>query len=392
MDILQVAPYFPPYPGGQEKHVEKLSETLQRRGHNVKVLTADYPPDADRQSPSDISVYRLPVHKRVLRNPIVSPRREVVRLFRWADVVHAHNEHALTSNIAALLGSRVDAQTVLTCHGQLSFRDRASDIAESVYNRTIGAATLRAMDRVIALSESDKEYLGTLGVRSRDIDVIPNAIEPPNQPADAVVSEFEDRHDLAGRDVLLFVGPVVRRKSPETLLRAMPQIRSDHPDAVAVFVGKGAHLDTLKSEAQNRDLTDAVRFTGYLPERELLAAYQSGSVLAVPSISEGLPTTIMEGMIQGLPVVSTALDPLCDWFDDHALLVDSEPDAFATAIKKLLADDKLATALATDAAELVRSRFTWDRVASEVTALYATAAGNPVEPSRPERRPSVQTD
>jgi len=45
MNVLQVAPYFPPYQGGQEAHVQNLTTSLRDRGHTVKVLTSDYPPD-----------------------------------------------------------------------------------------------------------------------------------------------------------------------------------------------------------------------------------------------------------------------------------------------------------------------------------------------------------
>jgi glycosyltransferase involved in cell wall biosynthesis len=314
---------------------------------------------------------RLPVRQRFLRNPIVSPDREkIVELLTWADIAHTHNEHAFISNIVALMNYRVDTPMVLTCHGRLAFGSSAANLLEQVYNRTVGAATLRAMDRVIALSKSDKEYLNSLGVPTGRIDVVPNAIEPPESPTDAVVTEFQKRADIHDRDVILFVGPIVKRKSPETLLRAMPHILETHPDTVAMFVGKGDHLDALKNQAASLGLEETVRFTGYLPREKLHAAYRAGSVLAVSSVSEGLPTTIMEGMIHQLPVVATNLGPIRDWFDQHALLVESEPEAFAGAIRLLLSHEQMAAQLGAESAELVRSRLTWDRVASEVNRVY----------------------
>ena len=107
----------------------------------------------------------------------------------------------------------------------------------------------------------------------------------------------------------------------------------------------------------------------------MLAAYQTASVLSVPSVSEGLPTTILEGMAHELPVVATNLDPICDWFDDHALLVDSEPDAFADALNRILANDRLAAELGAEGEELVQSRFTWDRVSEDVRRVYEDVVG-----------------
>jgi len=386
MNVLQVAPYFPPYQGGQEKHVKRLTSHLRSHGHSVKVLTSAYPPKITQEESGE-DIFRLPVHSRVLRNPIVSPDRDTItELLEWADIAHTHNEHAFISNIVAMFSQRADTPVVLTCHGQLSFGSPVSDMIEQAYNRTVGAATLRAMDRVIALSESDKEYLTSLGTPPGDIEVVPNAIEPPDDPAETAVTEFRERTAIRDRDAILFVGPIVKRKSPETLLRAMARIVETHPDAVALFVGKGDHLQALKSEAASLSLGDAVQFTGYLPQKELLAAYESSSVLAVPSVSEGLPTTILEGMIHELPVVASNLGPIRDWFDRHALLVESDPKAFAGAIRLLLSQDRIATQLGAKGAELVQSRLTWDQVAAEITGVYRQLV--PESPERP--MPSVQ--
>lgn len=368
MNILQVAPYFPPYLGGQEKHVSLLTSNLRDKGHEVKVLTSDYPPDETAQDREDL--YRLPVLTRVLRNPIVSPRKEIIELFRWADVVHTHNTHASLSNIAALVGRYVETPMVLTCHGQFSFRNPVVDFIESLYTRSLGAATLQEMDRVVALSPADRDYLISLGVAPAAIDIIPNAIETPQLPPDSLVEKFQDRYNLHGREVILFIGPLLRRKSPETLIRAMPAIKKNHPNVVAVFVGDGEYLRTAKAKAQSLGLEDVVEFTGYLSEKKLLAAYRSGSILAFPSVSEGLPTTIMEGMFHELPVVATDLEPIRNWFEDYALLVDSEPDAFAGAISHLLSNDDLAERMGREGGEYVRRRFTWNRVSTEFEEVY----------------------
>jgi glycosyltransferase involved in cell wall biosynthesis len=371
MNVLQVAPYFPPYQGGQEAHVQNLTTSLRDRGHTVKVLTSDYPPD---ETGDRCKVYRLPVVKRMLRNPIVSPNAKALELFRWADVAHTHNEHAFVSNLSAVLGKHTGTPTVLTCHGQLSFGSRVSDAIERLYNRTVGAGTLKAMDRVVALSESDRAYLAGLGVNRTNIEIIPNAIEVPKPVSKSAGEEFKTEYNIDGQRVVLFLGPVVRRKSPETLLRAIPQIREEHPDIVGVFVGSGEYKPEITTRARRLGLEETVQFTGYLPENELKAAYKAASVLAVPSVSEGLPTTILEGMAHEVPVVATNLDPIRDWFDDYAVLVDSEPDAFSDAIRNILSQTDRAARLGAEGSDFVESQFTWERVSKQVDRVYRDIA------------------
>lgn len=383
MNVLQVAPYFPPYQGGQERHVLKLSEKLLDIDYRVKVLTSNFPEVGPSEEVTGAEVYRLPVWTRILRNPITPPQSEVLDLFQWADVVHVHNEHALLSNIAAVAGRAVETPLVLTCHGQLSFRSRVADLVERLYNRTVGAATLKQMDRVIALSESDREYLVSLGVAPDRTEIVPNAVSLPDPVSEDVVEGFETETGLRDSKVILFVGPVLRRKSPDTLIRAMPRIREVYPDAVALVVGKGAYLETVKTEVEKRGLQDAVRFTGYLSERHLGAAYETADLLAVPSVSEGLPTTVMEGMSYELPIVATDLPPLRDWFEEHVIFAESNPESFAEAVTDLLRNPSLAAEMGRAGAELVRSRFTWDHVAGEVDTVYRDLVQQDMEPTSP---------
>ena len=145
MNILQVAPYFPPYKGGQEEHVAKLADHLRANGHTVKVLTSDYPPEETPDEEPDI--HRLTVQARLLRNPFVIPQTVILRLFRWADVAHTHNEHAFISNLAALAGTYTGTPTVLTAMD--SYRSAVYSLTPS-NQRTIGPSALTRSKRWIA--------------------------------------------------------------------------------------------------------------------------------------------------------------------------------------------------------------------------------------------------
>src|SRR5438552_3375641 len=142
MKILQVSPYFAPYLGGQERHVQTLSRKLIERGHKVTVLTTNYPKgQPPTQFIDGIRIIRVPVRARVLRNPIAPAFLKQRELFEWADVVHVHNEHSFSANAAAHIRRRVPRPMVLTCHGQLRFNQKAADAFEQVYSRSLGLYT-----------------------------------------------------------------------------------------------------------------------------------------------------------------------------------------------------------------------------------------------------------
>ncbi|MEA3202048.1 MAG: hypothetical protein QOE90_3476 [Thermoplasmata archaeon] len=373
MKILQVNPYYAPYLGGQERHVQTLARKLKERGHEVVVLTSNYPKSAPEETIEGIRVVRVPVYGRILRNPIAPGFARHKDLFAWADVVHVHNEHGLSANLAAYLGPRVKRPMVLTCHGQLKFLSPLADAFERGYSRSLGAWTLKRMARVIALSPTDAKYLDGLGVAPGKIRVVPNAIEFPPQPSPVDVEEFRKKHGLAGKEVILFVGPILARKAPDLLLAQLPRILAERPNVVAVLVGGGADLDKMRARAREMGLERHAIFTGRVSERDLYAAFHAANVLAVTSKSEGLPTVMLESLHLGLPMVASDLPAIQDWFSDVALLRDPGSPAFADALCRLLADPAERERMRERGRAYVHERFGWDRTVEDVLAVYEEA-------------------
>lgn len=373
MKVVQVAPYYPPYPGGQERHVANLSRHLARRGHEVTVLTSNHPAGAADETRDGIRVVRVPLRGRVLRNPLVKGMDAHRRLLEEADVVHMHNEHAYTSWVASRMLAGGPVPQVLTCHGQLRFGNAALDAVERAYNATVGAGILKRMDRVVALSPTDEAYLQGLGVDPARTTVVPNALEPPARAPAEAVRAFRDKNGLGEAPLLLFVGPLLRRKAPQLLVKALPAVLARHPGAKAVFLGEGDALPECRRLVLRHGLGASVVFPGRVPRDDLYAAYQGAAAFVITSSSEGLPTTLLEALALGTPAVVSDLPAIADWFSDTTALVDPRTPALAEAVSAILADPEAARAKAKRGMDLVATRFSWDTVVQEVLATYAAA-------------------
>ena len=137
-------------------------------------------------------------------------------------------------------------------------------------------------------------------------------------------------------------------------------------------MGSGENLSDARALAKDLDVESHVVFTGRLPFVELMQAYCSSDLFVLPSLSEGLPTSILEAMYFGLPVVSTDIPGVRDHFSDFALLVPpSDEHALADAIHALLDDEDLAKSISRRGKALVVSRYTWDQVTREYETLYS---------------------
>ncbi|WP_292488653.1 glycosyltransferase family 4 protein [Methanoculleus sp. 10] len=375
MKIVQVTPYYPPHTGGIERYVHNLSRALADRGHDVTVLTANIPKGSPVETENGVVIERRPCLGRPFNDPFVPSFFRLGESLAGADVLHAHNAYSCAAVSAGVARRRCGIPTVLTHHGQHMFGHPLKDLFVTLYRGTIEYGLVHRMDRVVTLSPSDADYVSAFGVGKERISVIPNAICPedflPYIGQDT--TGFVEAHRLEGKKRVLFVGQISTRKGVDVLLRAVDQIvhGQGRDDLVFLFIGDGDYRERARELARGYRIEGHVRFPGKVGLRDLVAAYRSSDMYVLPSLSEGMPTVILEAMFFGLPVITTDLPCLRDNFGDHAVLVPARDErALAGTITGLLDDAARCRRLSERGRELVRSNYTWDNVVLAYERLY----------------------
>jgi glycosyltransferase involved in cell wall biosynthesis len=155
----------------------------------------------------------------------------------------------------------------------------------------------------------------------------------------------------------------------------LPLIAAGVPGTRLTIVGAGP------SRAVQRSATERVRITGYV--EDVRPFLERAEVCVVPILAGGgTRLKILEAMAMGTPVVSTSVG--CEGLDlrdgEHLLVADG-PGEFARAVLRLFREPGLCSDLALRARETVRERFGWERVGSELRAVYEEFTG-----ARPRRR------
>ncbi|KUG21150.1 glycosyl transferase, group 1 family protein [hydrocarbon metagenome] len=374
---MQIAPYFTPYNGGQERYIYHLSRHLIRMGNEVDIITSNYPPNKETEEIDGINVRRYYCVARPLRNPLSPGFLLLGKRFREYDIVHTHNEHSSAAMVAAFFKDRYHAPLILTCHGQLRFGDYLSDTIEKWYSTSLGRLIFGKSDRIVALSDTDKQYISSFGIHEKKISVIPNAIDPEQlgHPSidGAACEAVREKYSLAGKRIVLFVGQVIRRKGIEYLIKAIPRVLQHvrRSDVIFVLTGIGDYLFDARRDAKTMEIEENILFTGLISMEDLIALYKISDIFVLPSLSEGLPTCILEAMFFGLPVVGTDIPGVRDHFKDHILLVPPRDDgALADAVIRLLEDEELARRLSGDGRKLVMSKYVWNAVTENYIAMY----------------------
>jgi glycosyltransferase involved in cell wall biosynthesis len=179
-----------------------------------------------------------------------------------------------------------------------------------------------------------------------------------------------------------WVGRVDPLKDLETLIRAFALVHKRVPDAVLRLfgptpVGNEWYEERLRALAAGLGLAAAVSFEG--PIRPVTRAYGASTVVALSSISEGLPYTVMEAMMCGRATVSTEVGGIPELVGDAGMLVPPrDPAAFAEACIVLLSDEALRHRTAVLSRERALGLFQLGQMLETFRGLYEGVVSAPL--------------
>jgi glycosyltransferase involved in cell wall biosynthesis len=183
----------------------------------------------------------------------------------------------------------------------------------------------------------------------------------------AVQTPFEDRENVVG-----FVGRLDEEKRVRTLARAARKLSDD---VTFRFVGEGPLRERLATIAAD---DPRIEFTGWVDHDEIPAHLNEFRLLVLPSRpTEGLPTTALEAMACGTPVLATPVAGVPDVVRDGETgfhLPRGQPSAahLQRRITAALNDPRL-HAISREAATLVRDRYGYEHAVERYTRILADA-------------------
>jgi len=229
----------------------------------------------------------------------------------------------------------------------------------------------------------------TLGLALERSEVLPNGLtvaEMRSVPDEAGVS-FRHAHGLLPEArVIAVIGRLAAVKGQEILLRAMPAILADEPNARLVVIGDGPDRAKLKQRTTELGLDGYVTFTGQI--QDVYSALRAIDVVAMPSQREGLPYTLLESMAMGVPVVASSVGGLAEVIqhcENGVLVRPGDAQALAEAINSVLSDELLTETVTQGGLELIKT-YDIDHHIDRLLALYrALAVGKPIPPASTPR-------
>ncbi|MFC4531694.1 glycosyltransferase family 4 protein [Sphaerisporangium dianthi] len=380
MRILHIGYRLPPEPGGLERHIQRLVREQLLRGHEVVVAhRRGEAPSGARSLPlvptragravarrSDVLAFGLECAHALRRAAEPAEPAEPAELAELAelDVVHLHGDHreALALGTAA---RRLGAPLVLTVHGAITTR-----------HLPIMPFAFRHVDDFIAIGARPAQDLRRAGIPAGRIATMCSGLDLGH------IARHRGRPVEPG--LVVSVGSLEKVKNHALTIEAFHALRATHPGARLVIAGEGgerAELERLAGTGRG------VHLAGHLPESEVYALVGRAQAFVLssrrlPTIGEGIPTSALEALALGTPVLlssETSLEPIVEPGAYRTFRSGSVPELAARLRAVLDGDPSLPETV--ERGLRATSALDWPAMAARVEERYAALL-----PGGPRRR------
>ena len=397
--------------GGPARHVVWLTAGLRRPDCESLLVAGRVPPGEEDMgyfaASQGVEPVLIPELTREISLKDALTVWKLYRLFRREapDIVHTHTAKAGTvGRVAgllyrwltplALLGRPRRCLFVHTYHGHI-FHSYYGRLKTRLFIAIERALARLVTDQIVVVSEQQRQEIHeTFGVgRANQFAVIRLGLD---------LTAFADwqrrrpifRAELGAKDNEVLVGIVGRLteiKNHRFFLQAVARFKqittedSSLPRVRFVVIGDGNLRGSLESETRRLGLSEKVIFTGSRTDPENF--YPALDIVALSSLNEGTPLTLIEAMANERPVIATAVGGVVDLLGDAIAVGKREregyvicprgvstqvndTEAFAAGLNRLVKDAELRQALGARGAAFVSDNYSKDRLLEDVRALY----------------------
>ncbi len=215
-------------------------------------------------------------------------------------------------------------------------------------------------------SQFTYDKLLDLGVDSKKIKLIYPKTDFLKFDRSIETESIIDRYNLAGKKIILSINRLIERKGNDMMIRSLPAILKEIPNAVYIIGGQGRYEDKLQEMVKEFHVETEVIFVKNLSNDEVIKFYKSCDVFVMPSRTlrqedtEGFGVVFLEANACGKPVIGGRSGGIPEAVAEgySGLLVDPlKVDEIAKAVISLLKDKEYALRLGAQGKKRVQEQF-----------------------------------
>ncbi len=382
VSILLVTSSYLPIMGGSEIEAQRVSRALIARGHKVQIVCPGGPPMPEVSHWVDDC--GVPV--RILGGHV--PARIRGHIFAlgvaWLILTEFRNFDLVYFLMPGLQVACGTLASVLAGK-PLTMKFSGSNEIRRLKDSLVGRTQLRWLDRwagaIMILNPGMKEEAAECGLRPSKLLWMPNPVDPDefrplNAPARA---QLRAKLDIADdTELILFVGRLAPEKELGSLIGGFAQIAKIRPRAKLVLAGDGPLREELQRLAESLLPENRIRFAGAVPPQSVHEWMQIADVFALVSSLEGLPVSLIEAMVSGVPAIVSDIPANRQLVDDgiEGLVVPlRSEDLIASGLNSILSDEDRRTRMGAAGRARIVASFSTKEVIERYETLFTRLLG-----------------
>jgi glycosyltransferase involved in cell wall biosynthesis len=375
MKILQVIPYFTPKRGGDVSVCYNLSKQLVKLGHEVTIITSDFEYDEQYTKSLEVTgVKVIPFHcvaniKLFLISLSMNKwlKKEIIAF----DVIHMHDLRSYQSIIVHRYAKKYKIPYALQPHGSTP-RIIEKRRLKWLFDVAFGYKILKDANRVISVSKEEAVYDQQMGVNDKKISVIYNGMDIESFKNLPEYGRFRREYGIAGK-IILYLGRIHKSKGIDFLINAFSKLIKEMDDVVLVIAGSDdGYKEELEKLVEKSNLSDKVRFTGFVEEKDKLSAYVDADLfMHTVRYMGGVGLTPLEAILCDTPVIVTeecgevVKEANCGYLVKYGDVNDLKQK-----MNRLIANPKEGAEMVARGKKYIKENLAWERVVREVEELY----------------------
>ena len=307
---------YPPYINGVSTSVCMLKHALEKKGHQVFVVTVNNDSLKYKFEENDtvIRIPGIPIGIYDYRLTGVYPLRATNIIKKWKlDVIHSHTEFGV-GTFARIIAKQLNIPLVHTYH--TLYEDYVHYITHGYFDKsskkiaeylTLFYCDKTANELIVPTKKIYDLFKEKYEV-DRNIHIVPTGIEIDRFFKENVdkkkVTELKKKLLLLKDDfVIVFVGRIAQEKNIVFLIEAQKEICKKYNNIKLIIIGDGPDSEEYKQLVKKYKLEENIIFTGKVPWEEVPCYYQLADIFATASTSETQGLTVIEAMAGGVAPV-----------------------------------------------------------------------------------------
>ena len=384
MKVLQVVPSLAPEWGGPVKVVNELAGALEVIGVSSEIISAQ----GRRVGNPETVTNDIPIHlfetgpiARLWTAHTPGLKKTLARKIPDFDLVHIQELWHYPGYIASKIARSRNVPYIVTIHGELNeWNLHQKRLKKQIYMKAIQRGILQKSAALQAITQAESNRIRQLEIET-PVAMIPNGIHTEEFENLPDRSQFVSRYpELENRLIVLFLGRIQQKKGLDILAQAFGNLVRTRHDVRLVVAGPDEDntLTEIKTILKSQGALEKAVFPGMLTGEQKLEALSAADIFTLTSYSEGFSVALLEALSAGLPLVITDECNFPEVGDSRAGFVVRPNDSeTASALMSLLDSADLRREMSENARRLVRSNYTWERIAEKMFTLYENViAGN----------------